>query len=142
MIRQTVVQKYQEMQAVLDEDLRTTLSHLEMEENAAVSALETLMEKNCSLIQEIEQDLARLTEALNQTVDETNIMVMKKKREIQRLIYDFQYLSFHFRMSLNCKTRFLKNNLILIYIQLLFQSFFSILEHQDLEFVSRYWIDS
>lgn len=76
MIRQTVVQKYQEMQAVLDEDLRTTLSHLEMEENAAVSALETLMEKNCSLIQEIEQDLARLTAALNQTVDETNIMVI------------------------------------------------------------------
>lgn len=81
------MQKYQEMQAVLEEDLRTTLSHLEMEENAAVSALETLMEKNCSLIQEIEQDLARLTEALNQTVDPTNIMViLKKKRKIQRLI--------------------------------------------------------
>lgn len=81
MIRQTIIQKYQEMQAVLDEDLRATLSHLEMEENAAVSALETLMEKNCSLVQEIEQDLGRLTEALNQTVDETNIMVIKKKKD-------------------------------------------------------------
>lgn len=132
------MQKYQEMQAVLDEDLRTTLSHLEMEENAAVSALETLMEKNCSLIQEIEQDLARLTEALNQTVDETNIMVIKKKRKERfKGSYMISY-TFHFRMSLNCQTCFLKNDSFLRYIQYLFQSFFSILEHQDLEFVSRY----
>lgn len=48
----------------------------------------------------------------------------------------------HFRMSLNCQTCFLKNNLILIHIQYLFQSFFSVLEHQDMEFVSRYRIDS
>lgn len=66
MIKQSVIQKYQEIQAVLDEDLKITLSHLEMEEQAAISALDTLMERNCSLIQEIEQDLARLTVALNQ----------------------------------------------------------------------------
>lgn len=66
------------MHAVLDEDLRTTLSHLDMEEKAAASALETLMERNGSLIQEIEQGLSTLDEALDQTVTETNIMVTRK----------------------------------------------------------------
>ncbi|AWP14289.1 putative E3 ubiquitin-protein ligase TRIM39-like [Scophthalmus maximus] len=66
-IRDSIIRKYQEIQAVLDEDLRMTLSHLEMEERAAVSALDGLMERNCSLIQEIEQDLARLTVTLDQT---------------------------------------------------------------------------
>ncbi|XP_039995687.1 probable E3 ubiquitin-protein ligase TRIML1 [Xiphias gladius] len=66
-IRESIIRKYQEIQAVLDEDLRITLSHLEMEERAAASALDGLMERNCSLIQEIEQDLARLTVALDQT---------------------------------------------------------------------------
>ncbi|KAM9364939.1 putative E3 ubiquitin-protein ligase TRIML1 [Pholidichthys leucotaenia] len=70
-IRESVIQKYQEIQIVLDEDLRTTLSHLEMEERAAVSALDVLMERNCSLIQEMEQDLARLTMALDQADTDT-----------------------------------------------------------------------
>uniref|UniRef100_UPI0037E7A0F3 probable E3 ubiquitin-protein ligase TRIML1 n=1 Tax=Semicossyphus pulcher TaxID=241346 RepID=UPI0037E7A0F3 len=73
-IRESIVQKYQEIQAVLDQDLRLTLSHLEMEERAAVSALDGLMERNCSLIQEIEQDLARLTVALDQTDTEPDTM--------------------------------------------------------------------
>lgn len=76
MIRERIIRKYQEIQAVLDEDLRTTLSHLEMEERAAVSALDGLMERNCSLIQEIEQDLARLTVTLEQTDTEPDTMVM------------------------------------------------------------------
>ncbi|XP_033956068.1 probable E3 ubiquitin-protein ligase TRIML1, partial [Pseudochaenichthys georgianus] len=63
-IREKIIRKYREIQAALDEDLRITLSHLEMEERAAVSALDGLMERNCSLIQEIEQDLARLTVAI------------------------------------------------------------------------------
>ena len=46
---------------MLEEDLMLTLAHLEMEERAAVSQLDGLMEKNCSLVQEIEQHLARLT---------------------------------------------------------------------------------
>ncbi|XP_054456742.1 probable E3 ubiquitin-protein ligase TRIML1 [Anoplopoma fimbria] len=72
MIRESIIRKYQEIQAVLDEDLRMTLSHLEMEERAAVSALDGLMENNCSLIQKIEQDLARLTVAMEQTeIDDT-----------------------------------------------------------------------
>ncbi|XP_068184156.1 probable E3 ubiquitin-protein ligase TRIML1 [Antennarius striatus] len=66
-IRKSIIQKYQEIQAILDEDLRTTLSHLEMEERAAVSTLDGLMERNCSLIQELDQNLAQLTVALNQT---------------------------------------------------------------------------
>lgn len=78
-IRQSIVEKYEEMHAVLDEDLGITLSHLEMEEKAAAFALETLMEKNGSLIQEIEQDLSTLDEALEQTATETNIMVTTKK---------------------------------------------------------------
>lgn len=77
MIRRSVIQKYQEIQAVLDEDLKITLSHLEMEEQAAISALGTLMERNCSLIQEIEQDLARLTVALNQADAEPDKTVIK-----------------------------------------------------------------
>ncbi|XP_055083466.1 probable E3 ubiquitin-protein ligase TRIML1 [Periophthalmus magnuspinnatus] len=65
-IRESIILKYQEMRDVLDEDLRTTLSHLEMEERAAVSALDGFMETNCSLIQEIEQELDRLTLAMEQ----------------------------------------------------------------------------
>ncbi|KAM4729990.1 putative E3 ubiquitin-protein ligase TRIML1 [Anableps anableps] len=66
--------KYQEIQAVLEEDLRLTLSHLEMEERAAVSALDGLMERNCALIQEIEQDLARLALALEQNDTDPDTM--------------------------------------------------------------------
>ncbi|XP_078017047.1 putative E3 ubiquitin-protein ligase TRIML1, partial [Epinephelus lanceolatus] len=73
-IRENIIRKYQEIQAVLDEDLRITLSHLEMEERAAVSALDGLMERNCSLIQEIEQDLARLTVAMDQPETEPDTM--------------------------------------------------------------------
>ncbi|XP_076021921.1 putative E3 ubiquitin-protein ligase TRIML1 [Genypterus blacodes] len=65
-IRQNIIRKYEEIQAVLLEDMRITLSHLEMEERAAVTALDGLMDRNCSLIQEIEQDLARLTVVLDQ----------------------------------------------------------------------------
>lgn len=75
MIRESIIRKYQEIQTILDEDLRMTLSYLEMEERAAVSALDGLMEKNCSLIQEIEQDLARLTVALDQVDAQTDTMV-------------------------------------------------------------------
>ncbi|KAK2922089.1 probable E3 ubiquitin-protein ligase TRIML1 [Channa argus] len=73
-MRESIIQKYQEIQAVLDEDLRTTLSHLEMEERAAVSALDGLMERSCCLIQEIEQDLSRLTVAQDQTETEPDTM--------------------------------------------------------------------
>lgn len=80
-IRQSIVQKYEEMHAVLDEDLGIILSHLEMEEKAAAFASETLMERNGCLIQEIEQDLSTLDEALDQTATETNIMVTKKLKQ-------------------------------------------------------------
>ncbi|XP_041866099.1 zinc-binding protein A33-like [Melanotaenia boesemani] len=45
-----------------------------MEERAAISALDGLMERNCSLIQEIEQDLARLSLALDQIDTEPDTM--------------------------------------------------------------------
>ncbi|KAM6922784.1 putative E3 ubiquitin-protein ligase TRIML1, partial [Lycodopsis pacificus] len=73
-IRESIIRKYQEIQAMLDKDLRMTLSHLEMEERAAVSALDGLMENNFSLIQEIEQDLARLAVAMDQTETEPDTM--------------------------------------------------------------------
>lgn len=77
------------MHEVLDEDLGITLSHLEMEEKAAAFALETLMEKNGSLIQEIEQDLSTLDEALEQTATETNIMVTKiNKKKNRKTIFN------------------------------------------------------
>ncbi|XP_041803998.1 probable E3 ubiquitin-protein ligase TRIML1 [Chelmon rostratus] len=79
-IRESIIRKYQEIQAILDEDLRITLSHLEMEERAAVSALDGLMERNCYLIQEIEQDLARLTVTLDQTDTEPDTMVIKVRQ--------------------------------------------------------------
>ncbi|XP_029962403.1 probable E3 ubiquitin-protein ligase TRIML1 [Salarias fasciatus] len=73
-VRESILRKYQEIQAVLDEDLRITLSHLETEERAAVSTLDGLMERSCSLIQEIEQDLARLNVALDQNDAEPDTM--------------------------------------------------------------------
>nr|XP_043902440.1 probable E3 ubiquitin-protein ligase TRIML1 isoform X1 [Solea senegalensis] len=73
-IKESVIRKYQEIRAILDEDLRTTLSHLEMEERATVSALDGMMEKNCSLIQDIEQDMARLTVVLEQADKEPDAM--------------------------------------------------------------------
>lgn len=77
MIKQNIICKYQEIQAVLDEDLKVTLSHLEMEERAAVSALDAMMEKNISLMREIEQDLIRLSVSIKQVHAETNKMVIK-----------------------------------------------------------------
>lgn len=77
-IRESILRKYREIQAILDEDLRITLSHLETEERAAVSALDGLMERNCSLIQEIEQDLAEITVALEQTDTHTDATVTVK----------------------------------------------------------------
>lgn len=67
--------KYREIQSVLDDDLRNTLSHLEMEERAAVSALDSFMERNRSLIQDIEQELARLMLAMDQTQNQAESMV-------------------------------------------------------------------
>lgn len=96
-IRQSIVQRYEEMHAVLNEDLRITLSHLDVEEKAAASALETLMERNGSLIQEIEQDLSTLDEALDQTLTETNIMVTKKPGNIFSLrIIPSWFIYFYF----------------------------------------------
>ncbi|XP_067465737.1 probable E3 ubiquitin-protein ligase TRIML1 [Thunnus thynnus] len=84
-IRESIIRKYQEIQTILDEDLRMTLSYLEMEERAAVSALDGLMEKNCSLIQEIEQDLARLTVALDQVDAQTDTMSFFSYSEQQEM---------------------------------------------------------
>ncbi|XP_019737540.1 probable E3 ubiquitin-protein ligase TRIML1 isoform X2 [Hippocampus comes] len=64
-IIESIIRKHLEIRAILDEDLRTTLSHLEAEERAAVSALDWLMERNWSLIREIEQDLAGITVTLD-----------------------------------------------------------------------------
>lgn len=80
-IKESIIQKYQEIQVVLEEDLRTTLSHLEVEERAAVSALDGLMDRNCSLIQEIEQELARLSLVLSQTDAEPNTTVGKRRNQ-------------------------------------------------------------
>ncbi|XP_047459072.1 E3 ubiquitin-protein ligase TRIM39 [Mugil cephalus] len=82
-IRESIIQKYQEIKTVLDEDLRITLSHLEMEERAAISALDGLMERNCSLIQDIEQDLARLTLSLEQTDTEPDTMSFFSYSELE-----------------------------------------------------------
>lgn len=80
-IKQNIICKYQEIQAVLDEDLKVTLSHLEMEERAAVSALDAMMEKNHSLMREIEQDLIRLSVSINQV----NAEMVIKLNSFQRL---------------------------------------------------------
>ncbi|XP_061693749.1 probable E3 ubiquitin-protein ligase TRIML1 [Syngnathoides biaculeatus] len=64
-LKESIIRKYLEIQAILDQDLRTTISHLEAEERAAVSSLDWLIERNWSLIQQIEQDLAEITAALD-----------------------------------------------------------------------------
>lgn len=51
------MKKYEEMRRVLEEDCRITLSLLEMEEAAAVQALDNLIETNCVLLREIEVQL-------------------------------------------------------------------------------------
>lgn len=51
------MKKYEEMRRVLEEDCRITLSLLEMEETAAVQALDNLIETNCLLLREIEVQL-------------------------------------------------------------------------------------
>lgn len=89
-MKQNIIQKYQQIQAVLDEDLKVTLSHLEMEEHAAVSALDSMMEKNRSLIQEIEQDLIRLSLSINQIQTEKNKMVITPNSTILKMKYDFK----------------------------------------------------
>ncbi|XP_068508657.1 probable E3 ubiquitin-protein ligase TRIML1 [Syngnathus scovelli] len=61
LIKESIIRKYLEIQAILGNDLRTTLSHLEAEERAAVSALDWLVERNWSLMQKTEQDLAEIT---------------------------------------------------------------------------------
>ncbi|CAL8390327.1 unnamed protein product [Arctogadus glacialis] len=65
-IKESIIRKYEELQKVLEEDLRLTLAFLDVQERAAVYALDGLMESNCSLIQEIEQDLARTTAQMAQ----------------------------------------------------------------------------
>ncbi|XP_067242211.1 E3 ubiquitin-protein ligase TRIM39 [Chanodichthys erythropterus] len=56
-VRESIVKKYEEMRRVLEEDCRITLSLLEMEETAAVQALDNLIETNCLLLREIEVKL-------------------------------------------------------------------------------------
>lgn len=86
-IKQNVLHNYRQIQAALNEDLKVTLSHLELEEQAAVSALETMMEKNRSLIKDIEQDLIGLTASLDQV-------------NVHKLVTNLN--SAFFEMILNC----------------------------------------
>lgn len=51
------MKKYEEMRRVLEEDCRITLSLLEVEEMAAVRALDNLIEANCILLRDIEVQL-------------------------------------------------------------------------------------
>ncbi|XP_039528673.1 E3 ubiquitin-protein ligase TRIM39 [Pimephales promelas] len=56
-VRENIVKKYEEMRRVLEEDCRITLSLLEMEETAAVQALDNLIETNYDLLKDIEVQL-------------------------------------------------------------------------------------
>lgn len=56
-MRERIVKKYEEMRRVLEEDCRITLSLLEVEEMAAVRALDNLIEANCILLRDIEVQL-------------------------------------------------------------------------------------
>lgn len=77
-IKESIIKKYEELRKVLEEDLRLTLAFLDVEERAAVYALDGLMESNCSLIQEIEQDLARITAEMAQAEMQRELMVTTK----------------------------------------------------------------
>ncbi|KAM8851505.1 E3 ubiquitin-protein ligase TRIM21-like [Synchiropus picturatus] len=60
-----------------------------MEERAAVTALDVLMERNSSLIQDIEQDLARVTVALrqmSQKMDTASFLPKPKLEDIQLMV--------------------------------------------------------
>ncbi len=56
-MRERIVKKYEEMRRVLEEDCRITLSLLELEEMAAVRALDNFIEANCILLRDIEVQL-------------------------------------------------------------------------------------
>ncbi len=56
-MRESIVKKYEEMRRVLEEDCRITLSLLEMEETAAVRALDNLIKANGVLLRDIEVQL-------------------------------------------------------------------------------------
>ncbi|XP_077470120.1 putative E3 ubiquitin-protein ligase TRIML1 [Stigmatopora argus] len=64
-IKESIITKHLEIQVLLDHNLKTTLSHLEAEDCAAVSSLGWLMENNLSQMQEIEQQLAGITVTLD-----------------------------------------------------------------------------
>ncbi|TRY81790.1 hypothetical protein DNTS_023115 [Danionella cerebrum] len=51
-MRGSIMKKYEEMRRVLDEDCRTTMALLEMEEMAALHKLEKLMEESCVTMNE------------------------------------------------------------------------------------------
>lgn len=74
-IKESIVRKYEELRKVLEEDLRLTLAFLDVEERAAACALDGLMESNCTLIQEIEQELARITGEMAQEEMQPELMV-------------------------------------------------------------------
>nr|XP_055027126.1 E3 ubiquitin-protein ligase TRIM39 [Misgurnus anguillicaudatus] len=56
-MRENTMKKYKEMQRVLEEDCRITLSLLEIEETATVHALDDLIDTNCVLLKDIELQL-------------------------------------------------------------------------------------
>ncbi|XP_046885422.1 E3 ubiquitin-protein ligase TRIM39-like [Hypomesus transpacificus] len=66
-MRASIRRQYEEIQKVLEEDQRVTLTQMEMEERAAVLALDDLEETSCALIQEIEVDLSRISSELART---------------------------------------------------------------------------
>lgn len=84
------------------------------------------MEKNCSLIQEIEQELARLTVALDQTETEPDTMVIKLASG------KIQWTNYHLIIFLLYVVH------LMIDFSAFLQSFFSYPEHQDIQTADKY----
>ncbi|XP_062330637.1 E3 ubiquitin-protein ligase TRIM39 isoform X1 [Osmerus eperlanus] len=60
-LKEKIKKKYEDMKRVLDEDLRITLTQLDMEFEATERTIEAKMERCYHLTQELDQDLSQLT---------------------------------------------------------------------------------
>ncbi|KAI4889255.1 hypothetical protein NFI96_009414 [Prochilodus magdalenae] len=82
-IRENIQRKYDEMKRVLEEDCRITLSLLEMEETAAVHALDDFIERDCAALSEVE---FQLTEGLMESDAQSGDTITELEDRVEDLL--------------------------------------------------------
>ncbi|XP_056327450.1 probable E3 ubiquitin-protein ligase TRIML1 [Danio aesculapii] len=82
-MRESIVKKYEEMQKVLEEDCRISMSLLEMEEMAALRALDKLIQTNHGILRDIE---VQLNEAMADNHSQPGEMVTMNEERMLELL--------------------------------------------------------